>query len=270
MPKNFPIPIMSAVKWKSTKASTDFVFNEENFRKPALPAGLNILDVPLVMATPETLQGFGKLISSEGELTTEKKNFEIKPWPVQGWRKLDPNTGDEAGTTEGEFLVHWEGDYFYGKNLAVNTTNNVYLDGLGAIPEMASREDGTGQNKFIYLWMSDYHPDGGQLFFPLKPVPFVVCLGPASCGDDIQPTDMKAFFVPQGKGVYFHPSTWHNGVYVLREHAPATFLTRQGRVHARVSCSWANEFQTLLRVPLHLPQGAQSTVVHTHTQNDAT
>ena len=75
MPKNFPIPIMSAVKWKSTKASTDFVFNEENFRKPALPAGLNILDVPLVMATPETLQGFGKLISSEGELTTEKKNF---------------------------------------------------------------------------------------------------------------------------------------------------------------------------------------------------
>jgi hypothetical protein len=61
---------------------------------------------------------------------------------------------------------------------------------------------------------------------------------------------MRAFHVPAGKGVYIHPGTWHNGVYVHASYAPAQFLTRQGRVHARVSASWANEFNTLLRVPL--------------------
>ncbi|CAE7667448.1 unnamed protein product [Symbiodinium sp. CCMP2456] len=56
--------------------------------------------------------------------------------------------------------------------------------------------------------MSDYHPDGGQLFWPRTPVPFTVCLGPASAGDDIKPEDMRAFHVPQGKGIYIHPGTW--------------------------------------------------------------
>ena len=68
---------------------------------------------------------------------------------------------------------------------------------------------------------------GGQLFWPRTPVPFTVCLGPASAGDDIKPEDdgsrhpcryevvafkslqdMRAFHVPQGKGIYIHPGTW--------------------------------------------------------------
>ena len=111
--------------------------------------------------------------------------------------------------------MHWKGDFFYGKNLAVATTNNTYLDGLGAKPEQATHDEpGIGGDKFIHLWMSDYHPDGAQLFWPLKPIPFVVCLGPNTKGDDIQPKDMRAFLVPAGKGVYFHPGTWHNGVYI--------------------------------------------------------
>ena len=117
-------------------------------------------------------------------------------------------------------------------------------------PEKASREKPVGDGKNIFLWMSDYHPDGAQLFWPTKPIPFVVCLGPASCGDDIKPEDMRAFAVPAGKGVYFHPGTWHNGVYVHSRHAPAQFLTRQGKVHGRVSCSWATEFKAILKVPL--------------------
>ena len=238
------------------REKTNFVFTEENFRKPNFPPGLKVLDVPLVVATDETLKGFGKIISSANELTVEKNNFEIVKWPVSGWRKLDPGTGDEAGTTEGEFLVHWQGDFFHGKNLAVATTNNVYLDGLGAMPEKASRRDEEAANTGnIFLWMSDYHPDGGQLFYPFVPVPFVVCLGPASCGDDVTPQDMRAFYVPKGKGVYFHPGTWHNGVYIERKYSPARFLTRQGRVHGRISCSWATEFKTMLRVPLKNPEG---------------
>lgn len=101
--------------------------------------------------------------------------------------------------------------------------------------------------------MSDYHPDGGQLFFPLTPIPFTVTLGLNIFGDDIKPTDMKTFYIPAGKGVYIHPGTWHNGVYITKEHSPATFLTRQGKVHARISCSWAVEFKVLLKVSLLPP-----------------
>ena len=147
------------------------------------------------------------------------------PWPVQGHRPLDPDTGDEAGTTEGPFEVHWHGDFYYGTNLAIASSNNHYLDGLGAIPEKASHTptpppattpssdsdgDSDGSNPpedadSIYLWMSDYHPDGGQLFWPTEPIPFVVCLGPASAGDDVTPDDMRAFYVEAGCGAYFHP-----------------------------------------------------------------
>ena len=133
--------------------------------------------------------------------------------------------------------------------------NNTYLDGLGVQPEHATHDEHACAGSYedgghIFLWMSDHHPDGGQLFWPHSPVPFTVCLGKSSHGDDITPGDMRAFHVPKGKGVYIHPGTWHNGIYVAKEHTPATFLTRQGRVHARVSCSWANEFKQLLRVKL--------------------
>ena len=63
---------------------------------------------------------------------------------MSGWRQLDPDTGDEAGTTEGDFEVNWEGDFFYGKNLAVATKNNCYLDGLSARPEEASHTEPKG------------------------------------------------------------------------------------------------------------------------------
>ena len=184
---------------------TQFVFTEENFRNPELPSGLKIVDVPLVEATEESLKGYGVIVHDPEDFTVQKRTFEIVPWPTQGRRKLDPGTGDEAGTTEGNFDLEWVGDYYYGKNLAVSTTNNTYLDGLGAVPEHASHTEATATEDEIFLWMSDYHPDGAQLFWTDKKIPFVVSLGKASYGDDITPQDMRAFYVPAGKGVYFHP-----------------------------------------------------------------
>jgi len=229
-----------------------FVFSPENFRRPDLPKGLKVLDIDPQVASDSTLAGLGRLVHNPEDFTVAGKTFEITPWPQPGWRPLDPGTGDEAGTTEGDFEVQWQGDFFYGKNLAIATKNNEYLDGLGAVPELA-KTDKDADASFIHLWMSDYHPDGGQLFWPRKPIPFAVCLGPASCGDDVTPKDMRAFHVPAGKGIYIHPGTWHNGIYVAPRHtvdAPARFLTRQGKVHARISVSWASEFQTVLRMPL--------------------
>lgn len=231
------------------KTST-FVFDSHNFVSPNLPANLKVRDVQ-ISPTSELSKVGARLIESPDDITTEKGNFDIVKWPVLGWRSLDPETGDEAGTTEGPFEVAWQGDHYFAHNLAIASSNNKYLDGLGALPEKSSAEDPrSGTGNCIFLWMSDYHPDGGQLFWPETPIPFVVCLGSATVGDDISPCDMRAFAIPAGKGVYISPGTWHNGVYAHGDHCPVRFLTRQGRVHARVSCSWAAEFGVLLRVPL--------------------
>lgn len=180
-----------------------FIFSPENFRRPDLPNSLKVgtLSQKLRVTIPWP--------DSEGWCMIQR-TFEITKWPQLGWRPLDPGTGDEAGTTEGDFEVQWQGDFFYGKNLAIATENNEYLDGLGALPELAETDKDADASS-IHLWMSDYHPDGGQLFWPRQPIPFSVCLGPASRGDDIKPEDMRAFHVPAGKGVYIHPGTWHNG-----------------------------------------------------------
>ena len=223
-------------------------FTENKFRNPTLKNNLKILDVPLIEATGENIKAYGKLINNKDDCKVE-----IVPWPTKGWRKLDPGTGDEGGTVEGPFSVDWKGDYYIGNNLAVKTTNNVYLDGLGCKPENASKDEKAESPSHIYLWMSDYHPDGGQLFYPLEnEIPFVVCLGPNTAGDDIKPTDMKAFYISKGKGVYIYPGTWHNGIYVEKKYCPAKFVTKQGAVHARISCSWADEFGYLLKVPLKM------------------
>lgn len=149
-----------AARWRSASSQAAFTFTPQNFRAPELPAGLRTIDVPTVEATDAALEGYGHLISGPDEFIVEKNNFEIVQWPQPGWRQLDPFTGDEAGTTEGEFVVKWSGDFFFGHNLAVSTVNNFYLDGLGALPEHAAREEPAhSDGDHILLWMSDYHPE---------------------------------------------------------------------------------------------------------------
>lgn len=142
------------------EARTSFVFTSENFQAPKLPPNLRLVEVPVIAATDETLKGYGCLVRHADEYTTSHKTFEIVKWPQPGWRSLDPDTGDEGGTTEGNFNVKWEGDFYYAENLAVATTNNKYLDGLAVPPEHASHDPAHcgGQWSEIHLWMSDYHP----------------------------------------------------------------------------------------------------------------
>ena len=53
--------------------------------------------------------------------------------------------------------MNWEGDFFYGKNLAVATKNNSYLDGLSAMPEEASHTEPKGGFwiELIMIWAGD-------------------------------------------------------------------------------------------------------------------
>ena len=208
-----------------------------DYLNPELPPELPWVDVPVVNASVEALQGYGRLVDQP-----DSCEVEIVRWPAQGWRPVDQDSGDEGGTTEGIFVSEWKGDILYGQNEAVG---GHYVLGYALSPEQ-SQEDSQRQPEQVLMWHANYHPDGGQLFFPLQKTSFLVPL--ALPGDDVAPTDFVAFKFSAGQGLYIHPGVWHEGVY------PASgrqrFFDKQGAVHARVSVDFAREFSCLLRVPL--------------------
>ena len=101
----------------------------------------------------------------------------------------------------------------------------------------------------VLIRHANYHPDGGQLFFPEARTPFVAPL--ALPGDDVTPRDFVAFYCDGSRGLYIHPGVWHEAILPLCE--SAAFADKQGRVHARVSCDFVREFGTYLSVPLRKP-----------------
>jgi hypothetical protein len=81
----------------------------------------------------------------------------------------------------------------------------------------------------MLLWHCNYHPDGGQLFYPLERKPFMVPL--ALPGDDVRPEHFVCFRFDGRQGLYIHPDIWHEGVFAIE--GTHRFLDRQGAVHAR-------------------------------------
>lgn len=206
---------------------------------PDLPGPLRRHDVPVVPATSQELRGLGSVVDDPPGFSVE-----IVPWPLSGWRTLDPGTGIQGGTTTGTFEVWWEGEVLFGRNEAVG---GHYLLGWSTDPAVAQRGPTPDRPPGrVLLWHANYHPDGGQLFFPLDGSPFVVPLAPP--GDDVTPGDFLAFRVDDGKGLYIQPGVWHDTAFPV---APrARFHDDQGRVHGRVSANFASEFGVLLSVPL--------------------
>ena len=158
--------------------------------KPSLP----LHKVPLVEATAESLKGYGHLVDDH-----EGFEIEITRWPAQGWRPVDDGTGDEGGWVEGIFRCDWRGDVLYGENEAVRGN---YVLGWSADPQKAQTDRATGPRDKVLLWHMNYHPDGGQLFFPLDRKPFVVPL--ALPGDDLTPDKVVAFWCDGSKGLYIY------------------------------------------------------------------
>jgi ureidoglycolate lyase len=195
-------------------------------------------EIPIVEATPESLKGYGRI-----ETDFPSAKIEITRWPQQGWRPIDDDTGDQGGTTEGVFSFHWKGEVLYGRNDAVGDS---YLIGWSRNPAEASETAAIPERERVLVWHANYHPDGGQLFFPRRRIPYIVPL--ALPGDDIAPEKFVGFYCDGSVGIYFHPGVWHTPALPL---APAAeFDDRQGRVHARVSCNFVEEFGKYLAVPL--------------------
>ena len=204
-----------------------------DYLNPEIPPDLRIVPMPVVDATAENIEPYGRLV-------TQPDNYpvEIAHWPTTGWRPVDPDTGREGGTTEGIFVSEWKGDVLYGRNDAVG---GHYILAYAVAPEKA---DETHQRdpKQMLLWHANYHPDGGQLFFPQQKKPFLVPL--ALPGDDIMPDKFICFRFDGSQGLYIHPNIWHEGVFGVS--GTQRFFDKQGAVHARVSVDFAREFSCLL------------------------
>ena len=211
--------------------------NSPNLLFPELPENLKRFKIPLVEATKDSLNGYGFLVEKP-----EDVEIEITRWPAQGWRPVDEDTGNEGGTTEGTFECEWKGDVLYGKNDAVS---GKYTLGYAVDPEMAE-ESHEGNPKNLLLWHANYHPDGGQFFFPLDSRPFLCPL--ALPGDNIMPDDFVCFYFGGKQGLYIHPNIWHEGIFPIR--GKQRFFDKQGAVHARVSVDFAREFNCLLEISL--------------------
>lgn len=207
--------------------------------KPPLP----LYNVPLVEATHESVDPFGCLVSDPKDFS-----IEIVRWPAQGWRLVDEDSGNEGGYTEGIFHGKWKGDVLYGVNEAVK--GNYVLGWSTKEPCLAKTACTETPNKRerVILWHLNYHPDGGQMFYPLDKKPFVVPV--ALPGDDLTLESIVGLWCDGSKGLYINPGVWHEGVFPVDNEQ--RFHDRQGKVHARISCDLAKEFKVYLSVPLHL------------------
>ena len=213
-----------------------------DYLNPDIEPNLDRFQIPIIEATDESLSGYGCLVKERNDI-----EIEIVRWPAQGWRQVDADSGDEGGTTEGVFISEWKGDILYGRNAAVD---GHYILGYGSEPSQAS-ENHSRDPATLLLWHANYHPDGGQLFFPEICRPFLAPL--AKPGDDVTPDDFVCFYFCGDAGLYIHPNVWHEGIFAIN--GDHRFFDKQGAVHARVSVDFPRECGCLLEVPLtRLPE----------------
>ena len=179
---------------------------------------LGLFDVPLIAASDCSVKEYGCLVDDPGGI-----EIEIVRWPAAGWRPIDDGTGDEGGYVEGIFHGEWKGDILYGANDAVNGN---YVLGWSVDPQSACAERQTVPRDQVLLWHMNYHPDGGQLFFPLDKTPFVVPL--ALPGDDLSPEKIVAFWCDGTRGFIFIP------MFGTREFS--RLVTGRGFLTGRAGC----------------------------------
>ena len=189
-------------------------------------------EVPLKICTPESIAEYGRIVHD-----FEEEEVWIVTWPQQGWRPICSGTGNQGGVTSGAFRYRWEGDELKAVNEAVGGDYTT-----GRLPPGVS----TTNRTHVLVREANYHPDGGQVFFPTNSAAFVLLL--ALPGDDIKLSDFVAFYCDGSFGVQIRPGIWHQPLYPIADEA--VFRGKQGRVHACVAVDTVTEFGKYLKVPL--------------------
>lgn len=206
---------------------------------PSLASGkVGVHKVPIVVGDSLTLAGFGHKVSDfvAGDVT-------IVTWPQPGWRPVVPGTGNEGGVVEDVFEMVRSGEVQHAVNHAVGRS---YITGWYTDPASASEVKVPTNTTRIFTHEANYHPDGGQIFFPRDGAAFVALL--AKPGDDIRPDDFVAFYCDGTFGLHIDPGVWHQPVFPLADRA--TFDNKQGRVHCCIAVDFVSEFGCYLEVPL--------------------
>jgi ureidoglycolate lyase len=195
---------------------------------PVLP----VRQLPVEPATEASLAGLGHRVAR-----FDPMDVAIVPWPTMGRRPLVVGTGIEGGVASDVFLFERRGALQYAENKAVGRR---YLTGWLGDPAAVTEDSPAGP--LLVTHEANYHPDGGQIFFPRDGVPFVALL--AAPGDDVRPEDFRALLFDGTCGIHIDPGVWHQPVFPLADQA--TFDDAQGRVHACVSVDFVAEFKEYL------------------------
>jgi ureidoglycolate lyase len=206
---------------------------------PSIARGeAQIVRASRVLATAESLRGYGHLVDD-----FDRAEVTIVPWPVKGPRSLVAGTGIEGGVVEDLFVMERRGQVQHAVNYAVGRS---YVTGWLADPPLASESEAPIDPTKLYTHEANYHPDGGQIFFPSVPEPFVALL--ARPGDDVRANDFIAFHFDGKSGVHIDPGVWHQPVFPIG--TSMRFQNKQGRVHACVSIDFVGELGAYIEVPL--------------------
>ncbi len=208
-------------------------------RMPSIARGeARMVTAKRVRATAESLKGYGHLVEdfATGKVT-------IVTWPQPGWRPIVDGTGNEGGVVEDTFEMVRSGQIQHAVNHAVG---RGYITGWFDDPATAREDAAPRDLTRLYTHEANYHPDGGQVFFPRGGAAFVALL--ARPGDDVKPEDFVAFHFDGRFGVHIDPGVWHQPVFPVGERA--TFDDRQGKVHACVAVDFVSEFGAYVAVPL--------------------
>lgn len=201
---------------------------------------VGIFNAIIELATNEALGSLGYLVENFHEAEVQ-----IVQWPQEGHRPVLPGTGLGGGITEGDFDMHWDGELLKTHNHAVD---GQYVTGWSCDPTKASEEQSRNQTDHIFTFEANYHPDGGQIFYPADNKPFVALL--AAAGDNITPEDFRAYYFGGSQGVHINAGIWHQPLFPVGN--SQTFLDKQGAVHACVACNFVDEFGEYIKVPLTL------------------
>ena len=182
--------------------------------------------VPVLKADPENFAEYGNFVQN-----FDQEVVEIVPWNVSGSRKLMPGTGCGGTVIEDKFEFWIDDDKFTrAHNLAVGC--DPYITGLVSGGSIFTRE-------------ANYHPDGGQVFYPTEEIPFYLLL--AKKGDDIKATDFVCFYFNGECGCQIKPGIWHQPPYLVEK---TTFRGKQGAVHACIGYDSVDEEGLLLEIEL--------------------